>query len=258
MAEPATTYVLSGQNALVTGGSRGIGRGVAIGLARCGANVVVNYRDAADAAAQVVKEIERYGRKGLALRADVTDAQAVDRLLTETESAVGPVQILVNNAGVLKRTPFLEISQEEWTWVLRTNLHAAFQVGQAVARRMIAHRVRGRIINVSSTSARIAGPNLAHYCVSKAGLMMLTKQMALELAEHGIQVNEVNPGLIETDMTHAYIKNEANRQARLSRIPLKCVGDPEDIVGAVLFLASRDARLITGASVYVDGGVTVW
>lgn len=258
MAEPTTTYVLSGQNALVTGGSRGIGRGIAIGLARCGANVGVNYRDAAGAAAQVVTEIERYGRKGLALRADVTDPRAVDRMLTEMESAVGPVEILVNNAGVIKRTPFLEIPQEEWNWVLQTNLHAVFLVGQAVARRMITHRVHGRIINVSSTSARIAGPNLAHYCVSKAGVTMLTKQMALELAEHDIQVNEVNPGLIETDMTHAYIQNEVNRQSRLSRIPLKRIGTPEDIVGAVLFLASRDAGLMTGASVYVDGGVTVW
>src|SRR5207245_5047289 len=133
-------------------------------------------------------------------------------------------------------------------------LHAAFLVGQAVARRMVKHRVRGRIINLSSTSARIAGPNLTPYCVSKAGVTMLTKQMALELAEHGINVNEVNPGLIETDLTRSYLQNEANRRFRLSRIPLKRIGEPEDVVGAVLFLASNDARLMTGVSVYVDGG----
>ena len=258
MTEPANTYALSGRTALVTGGSRGIGRGIAIGLARCGANVAVNYREAAGAAAQVVAEIERYGRKGVALRADVTDPRAVDGMLTEMEAAVGPAEILVNNAGVVRRTPFLEIPQEEWTVVLQTNLDAAFLVGQAVARRMVNHRVRGRIINISSTSARIAGPNLTPYCVSKAGVTMLTKQMALELAEHGIQVNEVNPGLIETDMTHAYIQDEANRQFRLGRIPLKRIGDPADVVGAVLFLASRDAGFMTGASVFVDGGVTVW
>jgi NAD(P)-dependent dehydrogenase (short-subunit alcohol dehydrogenase family) len=258
MAEPSTTYALNGKTALVTGGSRGIGRSIALGLARSGADVTVNYRGAGDAAAEVAKEIERLGRKGLPLRADVTDPGAVDRMLQEAEAAMGPIEILVNNAGVLKRTPFLEISQDEWNWVLHTNLHAAFRVGQAVARRMITHGVRGRIINVSSTSAKLAGPNLTHYCVSKAGVTMLTKMMALELAPHGIQVNEVNPGLIASDMTRPYLQNDANRQMRLNRIPLKRVGEPEDIVGAVLFLASRDARLVTGASVYVDGGVTIW
>ncbi len=258
MAEPTTTFALIGEVALVTGGSRGIGRNVALGLARCGANVAVNYRGAAAAAAQVVKEIERFGRKGLALRADVTDPTAVERMLNEAEAALGPVEILVNNAGILKRTPFLEIPLDEWNSILHTNLHAAFMVGQAVARRMVKHGVRGRIINVSSTSARNAGPFLTHYCVSKAGVTMLTKMMALELAEHGIQVNEVNPGLIETDMTRPHLRDSANRQTRLSRIPLKRIGEPEDIVGAVLFLASRDARLVTGASVYVDAGVTIW
>src|SRR3989442_6507070 len=115
MTEPANTYALSGQTALVTGGSRGIGRGIAVGLARCGANVVVNYRDAAGAAAQVVAEIERYGRKGLALRADVTDPRAVDRMLTEMESAVGPAEILVHKAGVIPRTPVLQNSPGEWS-----------------------------------------------------------------------------------------------------------------------------------------------
>ncbi len=251
-------YALSGQNALVTGGSRGIGRSIAVGLARCGANVAVNYREAGEAAARVIGEIERHGRKALAVRADVTDPQAIDRMLAEVESTIGPVEILVNNAGVLQRTPFLEIGREEWARVLQTNLHAAFLVGQAAARRMVKHGIKGRIINVSSTSAVLAGPNLTHYCVSKAGVTMLTKMMALELAGHGIQVNEVNPGLIETDMTHPYLQDAANRQVRLSRIPLKRIGDPGDIVGAVLFLASRDAGLMTGASIYIDGGVTIW
>lgn len=258
MAEPVTRYALSGQNALVTGGSRGIGRSIALGLARCGANVAVNYREAEDAAAQVAGEISEHGGKALAVRADVTDPRAVDRMLSTVEAAIGPVEILVNNAGVVKRTPFLEIAREEWTRVLDTNLHAPFLVGQAVARRMVAHGIPGRIINVSSTSAVLAGPNLTHYCVSKAGVTMLTKMMALELAGHGIQVNEVNPGLIDTDLIHPYIQDPATRQSRLSRIPLKRIGAPEDIVGAVLFLASRDAGLMTGASIYVDGGVTIW
>lgn len=258
MAEQTTRYVLSGKAALVTGGSRGIGRGIALGLAKSGADVAVNYRSAADAAADVVKEVERLGRKGLALRADVTDPRAVDRMLDEAEAVLGPLEILVSNAGVLRRMPFLEIPLEEWNRILHTNLHAPFLVGQAVARRMVRHGVRGRIINVSSTSAKLAGPNLAPYCVSKAGVTMLTKMMALELAPHGIQVNEVNPGLIASDMTDAYLQDGANRRLRLSRIPLGRIGEPEDIVGAVLFLASQDAGLVTGASLFVDGGVTIW
>ena len=253
-----TTYALAGRTALVTGGSRGIGRQIAIGLAQSGADIVVNYRDAEAAAADVVAEARRFGRQALAVRADVTDPNAVGRLLDEAEASVGPIDLLVNNAGVVKRTPFLEISREEWAWVLHTNLHAAFVVGQAVARRMVTHKVKGRIINIASTSSRIAGPGLTHYCVSKAGVTMLTKQMALELAEHGIQVNEVNPGLIETDLTHDHLQDPARRRSRLSRIPLQRIGSPEDVAGAVLFLASRDASLMTGASIYVDGGVTVW
>jgi NAD(P)-dependent dehydrogenase (short-subunit alcohol dehydrogenase family) len=253
-----TTYALSGRTALVTGGSRGIGRQIAIALAQSGADIVVNFRDAEVEAAEVAAAAKRFGRRALAVRADVTDAKAVERLLDEAETSVGPIELLVNNAGVVKRTPFLEISREEWDWILETNLHAAFVVGQAVARRMVRNGVKGRIINVASTSSRIAGPQLAHYCVSKAGVTMLTKQMALELAEHGIQMNEVNPGLIETDLTRAYLQNPTRRQSRLSRIPLQRIGNPQDVAGAVLFLASKDASLMTGASIYVDGGVTIW
>jgi NAD(P)-dependent dehydrogenase (short-subunit alcohol dehydrogenase family) len=258
MRDRATRYALSGERALVTGGSRGLGRSIALGLARSGADVVVNYRAAAEAAGEVVREISESGRRGVAVQADVADPGAVRRMLDEAERAIGPIDILVSNAGVLNRTPFLEISLEEWDWVLRTNLHAPFVVGQAVARRMVDRGAGGRIIHIASTSSRIAGPDLSHYCVSKAGVSMLTKTMALELAPHGIQVNEVNPGLIESDMTRAYLTQGTNRETRLARIPLKRVGRPEDVVGAVLFLASRDAGLVTGASIYVDGGVTIW
>src|SRR5262249_52496824 len=151
---------LSGRTALVTGGSRGIGRQIAIALAQSGADIIVNYREAEAAAADVVAEARRFGRQALAVRADVTDPEAVARLLDEAEAALGPIELLVNNAGVNKRTPFLEISHQEWTWILQTNLHAAFVVGQAVARRMVMHKVKGRIINIASTSSRIAGPGL--------------------------------------------------------------------------------------------------
>ena len=169
------------------------------------------------------------------------------------------IDLLVNNAGVLKRTPFLELEEAEWDWVLNINLKGYFLVGQAVARRMAARGAEGAIVNVSSAGQAVASPSLAHYCVSKAGVEMLTKQMALELAPHRIRVNAISPGLIETDMNRQDIADPAFRERRMARIPLKEIGAPEDLVAAVVFLASnQEARLITGASLFIDGGQTIW
>ena len=178
-------------------------------------------------------------------------------MLDQVEASLGPVDILVNNAGVLKRTPFLEIPIDEWDRILHTNLRGYFIVGQAVARRMVQHGIRGCIVNVASSSSRYASLSLSHYAASKGGATMLTRSMAYELAEHGIRVNEVNPGLIETDMNRRDLADPAWRQMRLERIPLRRIGVPDDIVGAVLFLASTDAGLMTGASVAIDGGMTI-
>ena len=165
----------------------------------------------------------------------------------------------MNNAGILKRTPFLEISEEEWDAILSVNLRGCFLVGQAVARRMVEDGTPGAIVNVSSAGQAVAGPNLTHYCVSKAGVGMLTKQMALKLAPHQIRVNAVAPGLIETDMNRADIAQGDFREGRLARIPLGLIGTPDDVVGAVVYLASNDeARLVTGTSLYVDAGQTIW
>jgi glucose 1-dehydrogenase len=250
-------YALAGKTALVTGGSRSIGRAIAIGLGRAGAHVAVNYRNAADHALSAVAEIEASGVRALAVQADVSDARAVEQMLDQVERALGPVDILVNNAGVLRRTPFLEIPVDEWEWIMHTNLRGYFLVGQAAARRMVARRAKGCIVNVSSTSARFATPNLAHYEASKGGITMLTRAMAFELAAHGIRVNEVNPGLIETDINRKDVQNAEWLAGRLRGIPLGRVGTPEDVAGAVLFLASQDAGLITGASVAIDGGSTI-
>jgi NAD(P)-dependent dehydrogenase (short-subunit alcohol dehydrogenase family) len=167
--------------------------------------------------------------------------------------------LLINNAGVLKRTPFLEISEEEWDWTLNTNLKGYFQVGQAVAKKMVARKIQGGMVNVSSAGQIVAAPNLTHYCVAKAGIEMLTKQMALELAPHKIRVNAIAPGLIETDLNRADIADPAFRQRRMARIPLEVIGVPEDVVGSVVFLANdQESRLITGASVFIDAGQTIW
>ena len=250
---------LEGKRALVTGGSRGIGRAIALGLAREGADVAVNYRRSRGDAESAVRAIVQLGRRAVAVQGSTDSRSDVERFVAEAHDFLGGLDIVVNNAGILKRTPFLEIDEEEWDAILDVNLKGYFLVGQAVARRMAEAGTAGAIVNVSSAGQAVAGPNLAHYCVSKAGVEMLTKEMALELASHNIRVNAVAPGLIETDINRADIAQDAFREGRLARIPLRLIGAPEDVVGAVVFLASNDeARLMTGASVFVDGGQTIW
>jgi glucose 1-dehydrogenase len=169
----------------------------------------------------------------------------------------GRIDVLVNNAGILKRTPFLDITDDEWDAVLNTNLKGYFVCGQTVALYMRDAGVAGKIINISSIRAVQADARLAHYSVTKAGIVMLTKQMALELAPHGIRVNAIAPGLIETDLNRKDYANPALRDAILRRIPLGVVGRPEDVAGTAVFLASDDANLITGATLFVDAGITV-
>lgn len=250
---------LERKRALVTGGSRGIGRAIALGLAREGADVAVNYRRSRGDAESAVREIGQMGQRAVAVQGSTDSRADVERFVAEAHDGLGGLDILVNNAGILKRTPFLDISEDEWDAILDVNLKGCFLVGQAVARRMVAAGTPGAIVNVSSAGQAVAGPNLAHYCVSKAGVAMLTKEMALELAPHNIRVNAVAPGLIETDINRADIAQDAFREGRLARIPLGLIGAPDDVAGAVVFLASNDeARLMTGASVFVDGGQTIW
>jgi NAD(P)-dependent dehydrogenase (short-subunit alcohol dehydrogenase family) len=250
---------LEGRRALVTGGSRSIGRAIAIGLAREGADVAVNYKRHKEAAEEVVKAITVYGRRSIAIQASTDSRADVEHMAEEADRFLDGIDILVNNAGVLKRTPFLEITEDEWDWTLDTNLKGYFLVGQAVARHMIGREINGTIINMSSAGQAVAAPNLTHYCVAKAGIEMLTKQMALELAPHKIRVNALAPGLIETDLNRQDIADPAFREKRMARIPLQLIGVPEDVVGAVVFLANEEeSRLVTGASIFIDGGQTIW
>jgi NAD(P)-dependent dehydrogenase (short-subunit alcohol dehydrogenase family) len=250
---------LEGQRALVTGGSRSIGRAIALGIAREGADVVVNYRQDRVAAERTAADIRALGRRAAVVQGDTSVRADVDRLVAEAIAALGAIDLLVNNAGVLKRTPLLEIEEREWDWILDTNLKGYFLVSQAVARHMVARGLAGAIINTSSAGQVVAAPNLTHYCVAKAGIEMLTKQLALELAPHRIRVNAICPGLIETDLNRADIADPAFRERRLARIPLRQIGAPDDVVGAVVFLAATpESRLVTGASVFIDGGQTIW
>jgi glucose 1-dehydrogenase len=250
---------LEGRRALVTGGARGIGRGIALGLAGEGADVVIGYRSDRPTAERTAAEISALGRRAAIVPGDTSARADVERLVGAAVDALGGLDLLVNNAGILKRTPFLDIDERDWDAILDTNLKGYFLVGQAVARHMIDRAAAGAIVNVSSAGQLVAAPNLTHYCVAKAGIEMLTKQMALELAPHRIRVNAVCPGLIETDLNRKDIADPAFRERRLARIPLKEIGTPADVAGAVVFLASnQEARLVTGASLFIDAGQTIW
>jgi NAD(P)-dependent dehydrogenase (short-subunit alcohol dehydrogenase family) len=244
---------LEGQVALVTGGSRSIGRAIALGLAREGANVAVNYSQHAEAAQGAVREIQALGRRAIAVRGDTSRQAEVRAMVEEVTRALGPIDVLVNNAGVQKRVFFLDLAEEDWDWMLGVNLKGYFLVGQAVAAGM-KPRGKGKIINVSSEAGGFPAPRMTAYCVSKAGVAMLTKCMALELAAHGIRVNALAPGLTRTDINRKDLEEEAFLKARLQRIPLGRVMNPEDLVGAAVFLASPDSDSMTGQTLQVDGG----
>jgi NAD(P)-dependent dehydrogenase (short-subunit alcohol dehydrogenase family) len=248
---------LVGTIALVTGGGRGNGRAIALGLAREGADIAIGYVSDGAAARSVAAEIVALGRRALIVAGDAAEPQTATTLVAATVAAFGRIDVLVNNAGILRRTPFLEIAPEEWDQILDTNLKGAFLIGQAVARRMVSQGDGGKIINISSLNQFNAGLNVAHYAVSKAGIGMLTKAMALELAPYAIRVNAIAPGLIETDMNRQDIARDEFREGRLARIPLKLIGRPDDLVGIATLLASDDARLITGATFSVDGGAGI-
>jgi gluconate 5-dehydrogenase/2-deoxy-D-gluconate 3-dehydrogenase len=242
--------------ALVTGGSRSIGRAIALGLAHEGASVAVNYVSHAEAAQSAVREVEALGRRALAVRADTSRRSQVQAMVEEVETRLGPIDILVNNAGVQKRLFFLDLAEEDWDWMLGVNLKGCFLVGQSVAARMKA-RGRGKIINVSSEAAGFPAPRMTAYCVSKAGVAMLTKCMALELAQYGIRVNALAPGLTRTDLNRKDLEDESFLKMRLARIPLGRVMNPEDLVGAAVFLASPESDSMTGATLQVDGGRSI-
>jgi 3-oxoacyl-[acyl-carrier protein] reductase len=239
--------------ALVTGGARSIGRAIALGLAREGADVAIVYVSHPEAAQETVKAIEGLGRRALAVKADVAKRGDVQAAVAEVEERLGPIDILVSNAGVQKRIFFLDLAEEDWDWIVDTNLKGCYLVGQAVAARMKA-RGRGKIINVSSEAAGFPAPRMSAYCVSKAGIAMLTKCMALELAPHGIRVNALAPGLTRTDLNSKDLDDPEFYKLRVARIPLGRVMSPEDLVGAAVFLASPDSDSMTGQTLQVDGG----
>ena len=249
---------LHGTTALVTGtDSRGIGRAVALALAEAGADVALHwFRDQALAEA-LAATIRGTGRRAVVLGADLGDPAAARRTVRDAASAMGGLSIAVSNAGTIQRKPLMEITDDDWDRVHAVNLHGAFAVAQEAARCMIEAGGGGRIVLVSSVNQAHANPDIAHYVASKGGVMMLGRAMALELAPHGITVNLVAPGTIETDLNRHMLADEGFRAQKLAGVPLRRAGTPEDVAGAVVYLASAAASYVTGSTITVDGGLTI-
>ncbi len=249
-------FSLKGKKALVTGASRGIGKGIALAFARQGAMVAVNYRANEAMAQEVVEEIKKMGGSAMAVKADVSQKQEVDMMVSKVASEFGGIDILANNAGIVAYRPFAQMEEADWDQVLDTNLKGQFFCIKAVAPYM-EKQGKGRIINLSSIASGGVGVgflNLAHYCASKGGVVALTEELALELTPKGINVNAIAPGAIDTDMSKAVASNPEVLKGLLARVPKGRLGKPEDIAAMAVFLASDEADYCTGAVFYVDGG----
>jgi len=243
---------LESKVALVTGAQQGIGRAIAVALARDGADVGVNFLDDAAAAEGVAGEIRGLGRRAVTVQGDVSKAASVEAMVKAVTAALGPPEVLVNNAGVFPRASFLELPELEWDHVLGVNLKGSFLCAQAVARALVAAHRPGAIVNISSSAVR-GDPRGVHYSSSKAGIVGLTRAMALALAPHRIRVNAIAPGLTDTAQPR-YGNTEEQIAARAREIPLGRIAQPEEIANVAVFLASSEAGWVTGELIHVNGG----
>ncbi|PIU33155.1 hypothetical protein COT04_01635 [Candidatus Shapirobacteria bacterium CG07_land_8_20_14_0_80_39_12] len=247
-------FELTGKKALVTGASRGIGQGIALALAKQGADVAVNFHSKAQEAEVVVASIKALGRDSFTVQADVSDLESIKKMFKEIENKWGKLDILVNNAGILQSKPFEQISGEDWEKMVNTNLRGQYFCTQEAVKLM---NQGGRVVNIASISSGgvgIAYPQISHYTTSKGGVVGMTEALAVELGPKGVNVNAIAPGGIETDMTKEMLADEKIKQAMLAQIPKRRMGKPEDIGAAAAFLASTEADYITGTVLYVDGG----
>jgi 3-oxoacyl-[acyl-carrier protein] reductase len=245
---------LEGKSALVTGGTRGIGRAIVVALAKAGADVALTYNSNEALAQEVVSEVQALGRKAKAIKVDVSIMDEAASAIDETTKEFGKLDILVNNAGVTKDTLLMRMSESDWDLVIDTNLKGVFNTTKAAIRPMMSQK-RGKVINITSVVALTGNPGQANYCASKAGVIGFTKSVAKEVASRNITVNAIAPGFIETDMTGKL--NDAQKDALLGLIPLKRAGKPEDIANTVVFLASDAGDYITGQTLVVDGGMAM-
>ena len=246
---------LQGKVALVTGSSQGIGQGVAIRLAQEGAKIIVNYHSNPAGADDTLAQIRAAGSDGISIQADLGQTSEIDGLIQQGLSKFGQIDILVNNAGMEKRAPFWEVQECDYDLVLQVNLKGVFFTTQSFVKQLMARKAPGRIVNMSSVHEELPFPHFASYCASKGGLKMLCRNLAIELAPYNITINNVAPGAIETPINTKLLNDKDKLAALLSNIPLRRLGKPADVAGAVAFLASDDADYITGTTIFVDGGL---
>lgn len=250
-----TLFDLSGKVALVTGATHGLGMAMAKGLGGAGATVVINGRSSQEKIDAAIAEYEKAGIKAFGYRFDVTNESDVETAVEKIERDVGPIDILVNNAGIIKRVPMLEMPLQDWEEVIKTNLTGVFTMSRPVVKRMV-QRGSGKVINVCSMMSELGRSSVGAYAAAKGGLKMLTRNMATEWAKYNIQVNGVGPGYFATSQT-APIRVAGNpmNDFIVSRTPAGKWGDPDDLQGATIFLASKASDFVTGQIVYVDGGI---
>lgn len=249
--------LLAGKRLAITGGSTGIGRATAIAAARHGADVALLHLGDGARAASCVAEIEALGRRGIAIEGDVAEPETATAFVAAAVAAIGRIDVFVSNAGICPFHAFLDMPAETLERTMRVNLHGAYWMVQAAARQMVDQGAGGAIVAVSSISALVGGEFQTHYTPTKAGVHSLMQSAAIALGRHGIRCNSVLPGTIETDINREDLADPAKRTHMAGRVPLGRLGEPEDVAGPILFLASDLARYVTGAALLVDGGAFV-
>jgi glucose 1-dehydrogenase len=247
---------LAGKRALVTGSNQGIGQAIALQLAEAGADVIVNYRKGREEGEKTAEQIRRMGRRSAAIQADIATVAPARKLVADAVAELGGLDVLVNNAGVEIPAPLLEITEEDYRQVIDVNMTAPLFLTQEFVRRLVAEKRPGKVINNSSVHEDLPFPNFTPYCMSKGGLKMMMRNLAVELGPLGITVNNIAPGAIETPMNKALLGDPSRIAPLLANIPLGRIGKPADCAALVVFLASSDADYCTGATFFVDGGLT--
>jgi NAD(P)-dependent dehydrogenase (short-subunit alcohol dehydrogenase family) len=250
------SFNLEGKVTVVTGAGRGIGRALAVGFAEAGSDVVILARTEEDLE-NVAAEIRQKGRQAYSFPVDITKREEVEDVINDVIGKRGKIDVLVNNAGMNIRTPALEVTDEEWETIMQTNLKSTFMLSQIVGRHM-KESGGGRIINISSVAGHVALQTGVVYGASKAALIQMTKTLALEWGKHGIHVNAIGPWYFKTPLTEKLLADESYLNKILDRTPLKRVGELEDLVGPAVFLASDASNYITGQTLFVDGGMTIY
>jgi glucose 1-dehydrogenase len=249
---------LLGRKVLVTGSSKGIGRGIAIRLAQEGADVVINYNSDPSGAEDALREVQALGRRGAIIRANLGTVGEVRDLVARSAAALGGLDVLVNNAGIEKHAAFWDVTETDFDAVLNVNLKGVFFATQAFVQQCIVAQRPGKVINISSVHEELAFPNFAAYCASKGGVRMLTRTLAVELGALGITINSIAPGAIETPINSKLLNDPVKLRSLVGQIPLSRLGKPNDVAGLAVFLASPDSDYVTGTTYLIDGGLTVF